>query len=93
MSPTVILTWHACKYQLHKLHQRYILLFRYGYSVVDAVVVVVVVVVVLSVIVVSNVCGGGGGRGMLQSIIQNSKRQERLESARQQRIALYKSDQ
>ena len=22
-SPTVILTWHACKYKVHKLHQRY----------------------------------------------------------------------
>ena len=26
-SPTVTLTWHACKYKVHKLHQRYILLF------------------------------------------------------------------
>ena len=24
-SPTVTLTWHACKYKVHKLHQRYIL--------------------------------------------------------------------
>ena len=24
-SPTVTLTWHACKYEAHKLHQRYIL--------------------------------------------------------------------
>ena len=24
-SPTVILTWHACKYKVHKLHQRYVL--------------------------------------------------------------------
>ena len=23
--PSVILTWHACKYKVHKLHQRYIL--------------------------------------------------------------------
>ena len=23
--PTVTLTWHACKYKVHKLHQRYIL--------------------------------------------------------------------
>ena len=23
--PTVTLTWHACKYNVHKLHQRYIL--------------------------------------------------------------------
>ena len=22
-SPTVTLTWHACKYKVHKLHQRY----------------------------------------------------------------------
>ena len=25
--PTVTLTWHACKYKVHKLHQRYILFF------------------------------------------------------------------
>ena len=24
-SPTVTLTWHACKYKAHELHQRYIL--------------------------------------------------------------------
>ena len=24
-SPRVTLTWHACKYKVHKLHQRYIL--------------------------------------------------------------------
>ena len=24
-SPTVILTWHACKYKVHKLHQMYII--------------------------------------------------------------------
>ena len=24
-SPTVILTWHVCKYRVHKLHQRYVL--------------------------------------------------------------------
>ena len=24
-SPTVTLTWHACKYEVHKLHQQYIL--------------------------------------------------------------------
>ena len=24
-SPIVTLTWHACKYKVHKLHQRYIL--------------------------------------------------------------------
>ena len=24
-STTVALTWHACKYKVHKLHQRYIL--------------------------------------------------------------------
>ena len=24
-SPTVTLTWHACKYKVHKLHQRYFL--------------------------------------------------------------------
>ena len=23
-SPTVTLTWHACRYKVHKLHQRYI---------------------------------------------------------------------
>ena len=23
-SPTVTLTWHACKYKVHKLHQTYI---------------------------------------------------------------------
>ena len=27
-SPTVTLTWHACKYKVHKLHQRYILKLR-----------------------------------------------------------------
>ena len=26
--PSVILTWHACKYKVHKLHQRYILWVR-----------------------------------------------------------------
>ena len=26
-SPTVTLAWHACKYKVHKLHQRYILIF------------------------------------------------------------------
>ena len=26
-SPTVTLTWHACKYKVHKLHQRYILIY------------------------------------------------------------------
>ena len=24
-SPTITLTWHACKYKVHKLHERYIL--------------------------------------------------------------------
>ena len=24
-TPTVTLTWHACQYKVHKLHQRYIL--------------------------------------------------------------------
>ena len=24
-SPTVTLTWHACKYKVHKLHQKYII--------------------------------------------------------------------
>ena len=28
-SPTVTLTWHACKYKVHKLHQRYMLNFMY----------------------------------------------------------------
>ena len=28
-SPTVTLTWHACKYKAHKLLQRYILKLRY----------------------------------------------------------------
>ena len=27
-SPTVTLTWHTCKYKVHKLHQRYILNLR-----------------------------------------------------------------
>ena len=27
--PTVTLTWHACKYKVHKLHQRYILTYLY----------------------------------------------------------------
>ena len=27
-SPTVTLTWHACKYNVQKLHQRYILNLR-----------------------------------------------------------------
>ena len=27
-SPTVTRTWHACKYKIHKLHQRYILCYR-----------------------------------------------------------------
>ena len=27
--PTVTLTWHACKYKVHKLHQRYILIGSY----------------------------------------------------------------
>ena len=30
-SPTVTLTWHACKHKGHKLHQRYILKFMYLY--------------------------------------------------------------
>ena len=29
-SPMVNLTWHACKYNVHKLHQRYILISRSG---------------------------------------------------------------
>ena len=34
-SPTVTLTWHACKYRVHKLHQRYILVLVLRISSVD----------------------------------------------------------
>ena len=30
-SPTVTLTWHACKYKVHKLHQRYVPNKPYGF--------------------------------------------------------------
>ena len=32
-SPTVTLTWHASKYKVHKFHQRYILVSRFGLAV------------------------------------------------------------